>query len=159
LIIGVRPAGHGLLTRRARVFSIADDNPEVRPFVAPAGELAAELHSTEEEMHTHHEVDFSTDVHGLEEAKSPEAIRLRDGDTHEITIKSVRKRIGDAEVRMLGYTGSISGPTLHMVPPTSRSQNSKRALTSYALSTETRFVRSLRPPSASSQRRGRRHPR
>jgi hypothetical protein len=26
----------------------------------------------------------------------------------------VRKRIGDAEVRMLGYNGSIPGPTLHV---------------------------------------------
>ena len=65
-------------------------------------------------MHTHHEVNFSTDVEGLEEATSPEVIRLRDGETHEITIKPVRKRIGDAEVRMLGYNGSIPGPTLHV---------------------------------------------
>ena len=65
-------------------------------------------------MHTHHEVNFSTDVEGLEEAQRPEVVRLRDGDTHEITIKPVRKRIGDAEVRMLGYNGSIPGPTLHV---------------------------------------------
>ena len=65
-------------------------------------------------MHTHHEVNFSTDVEGLEEAKSPEVIRLRDGETHEIEIKPVRKRINDAEVRMLGYNGSIPGPTLHV---------------------------------------------
>ena len=65
-------------------------------------------------MHTHHEVNFSTDVEGLDEATSPEVIRLRDGDVHEITIKPVRKRIGDAEVRMLGYNGSIPGPTLHV---------------------------------------------
>jgi FtsP/CotA-like multicopper oxidase with cupredoxin domain len=57
---------------------------------------------------------FSTEVEGLDEAKSPEVIRLRDGDTHEITIKPVRKRINDAEVRMLGYNGSIPGPTLHV---------------------------------------------
>jgi FtsP/CotA-like multicopper oxidase with cupredoxin domain len=50
----------------------------------------------------------------LEEAASPEVIRLRDGETHEITIKPVRKRIDDAEVRMLGYNGSIPGPTLHV---------------------------------------------
>jgi len=65
-------------------------------------------------MHTHHEVNFSTEVEGLEEAKSPDVIRLRDGETHEIEIKPVRKRIGDAEVRMLGYNGSIPGPTLHV---------------------------------------------
>ncbi len=65
-------------------------------------------------MHTSHEVDFSTDVEGLEEAKSPEVIRLRDGETHEIEIKPVRKRINGAEVRMLGYNGSIPGPMLHV---------------------------------------------
>jgi FtsP/CotA-like multicopper oxidase with cupredoxin domain len=65
-------------------------------------------------MHMSHEVNFSTETHGLDEAKRPEIIRLEDGATHEITIKSVRKRIGDAEVRMLGYNGSIPGPTLHV---------------------------------------------
>jgi FtsP/CotA-like multicopper oxidase with cupredoxin domain len=65
-------------------------------------------------MHTHHEVNFSTDVAGLEEARSPEVVRLRDGASHEITIKPVRKRINDAEVRMLGYNGTIPGPTLHV---------------------------------------------
>ena len=65
-------------------------------------------------MHTSHEVNFSTDVEGLKEAKSPDVIRLRDGETHEIEIKPVRKRIDDAEVRMLGYNGSIPGPTLHV---------------------------------------------
>jgi FtsP/CotA-like multicopper oxidase with cupredoxin domain len=70
-------------------------------------------------MQTHHEVNFSTDVEGLEEAKGPEVVRLRDGETHKIEIKPVRKRINDAEVRMLGYNGSIPGPTLHV------DQNSK----------------------------------
>ena len=65
-------------------------------------------------MHTHHEVNFSTDIEGLEEATSPELIRLRDGETRGIEIKPVRKRIGDTEVRMLGYNGSIPGPTLHV---------------------------------------------
>jgi FtsP/CotA-like multicopper oxidase with cupredoxin domain len=57
---------------------------------------------------------FSTEIEGLEEATSPDVIRLSDGESHEITIKPVRKRIGDAEVRMLGYNGSIPGPTLHV---------------------------------------------
>jgi FtsP/CotA-like multicopper oxidase with cupredoxin domain len=57
---------------------------------------------------------FSSDVDGLDEATSPEAVRLSDGDVHRITIKPVRKRLGDAEVRMLGYNGSIPGPTLHV---------------------------------------------
>ena len=38
-------------------------------------------------MHTHDEVNFSTDVEGLDEAQSPKVIRLRDGEVHEIEIK------------------------------------------------------------------------
>ena len=57
---------------------------------------------------------FSTEIEGLEEATKPGVIRLRDGETHEITIKPVRKRLNEAEVRMLGYNGSIPGPTLHV---------------------------------------------
>jgi FtsP/CotA-like multicopper oxidase with cupredoxin domain len=57
---------------------------------------------------------FSSKTEGLEEAISPEVVRLRDGETYEIEIKPVRKRINDAEVRMLGYNGSIPGPTLHV---------------------------------------------
>jgi FtsP/CotA-like multicopper oxidase with cupredoxin domain len=60
------------------------------------------------------EARFSVETEGLEEAKSPEVVRLRDGETHEIEIRPVRKRIDDAEVRMLGYNGSIPGPTLHV---------------------------------------------
>ena len=65
-------------------------------------------------VHHHHEVNFSTETKGLDEATSPEVVRLRDGETHEITIKPVRKRIGDGDVRMLGYNGSIPGPTLQV---------------------------------------------
>jgi FtsP/CotA-like multicopper oxidase with cupredoxin domain len=57
---------------------------------------------------------FSTETRDLKEASSPDVIRLRDGDTHQITIRPVRKRINHAEVRMLGYNGSIPGPTLHV---------------------------------------------
>ena len=70
---------------------------------------------TEAEMNeTTNQEHFSTETEGLEEATSPEVVRLRDGESHEITIKPVRKRLGDAEVRMLGYNGSIPGPTLHV---------------------------------------------
>ena len=64
--------------------------------------------------HVSHEVNFSTDTEDLQEATNPEVIRLRDGETRAIEIKPVRKRINDAEVRMLGYEGSIPGPTLHV---------------------------------------------
>jgi FtsP/CotA-like multicopper oxidase with cupredoxin domain len=57
---------------------------------------------------------FSTETKDLREASSPDVIRLRNGETHQITIRPVRKRINHAEVRMLGYNGSIPGPTLHV---------------------------------------------
>ena len=53
-----------------------------------------------------------TEIEGLPEAKRPEVVELGDGDAFELEIAPVRKRIGDATVRMLAYNGSIPGPTL-----------------------------------------------
>jgi hypothetical protein len=58
--------------------------------------------------------EFSTKTEGLPEATRPEVVGLHDGDSYEFRVLPVRKRIGDAEVRMLGYNGSIPGPTLHV---------------------------------------------
>jgi FtsP/CotA-like multicopper oxidase with cupredoxin domain len=57
---------------------------------------------------------FATDTTGLPEASRPSVVSLHDGDSFDLDIRPVRKRIGDAEVRMLGYNGSIPGPTLHV---------------------------------------------
>ena len=57
---------------------------------------------------------FPTQTRGLPTATSPETINLRDREVFDLRIHPVRKRIGDAEVRMLGYNGSIPGPTLHV---------------------------------------------
>ena len=57
---------------------------------------------------------FTTETAGLPLATTPQVIRLRDGDTFDLRIEPVRKRIDDAELRMLGYNGSIPGPTLHV---------------------------------------------
>jgi FtsP/CotA-like multicopper oxidase with cupredoxin domain len=76
-------------------------------------------------MHAHHghpgiEMDhgdpelFSADTEGLAEASTPGVVRLRHGDEFDLHIFPVRKRIGDAEVRMLSYNGSIPGPTLQV---------------------------------------------
>ena len=53
-----------------------------------------------------------TDTAGLAEAGRPERVDLADGDSFDLEIAPVRKRIGDATVRMLAYNGSIPGPTL-----------------------------------------------
>ena len=61
-----------------------------------------------------HDEVLSTKTGGLAEARTPEHVRLSDDATYAIEIRPVRKQIGDAEVRMLGYNGSIPGPTLHV---------------------------------------------
>ena len=61
-----------------------------------------------------HQDAFTTETAGLPEASSPRIVRLYDGDSFDLRIYPVRKRIGDAVVRMLGYNGSIPGPTLHV---------------------------------------------
>jgi len=57
---------------------------------------------------------FPRDTAGLPAAQATEVVRLSDGDAFDLEIGPVRKRIGDAEVRMLAYNGSIPGPTLRV---------------------------------------------
>jgi FtsP/CotA-like multicopper oxidase with cupredoxin domain len=67
-------------------------------------------------MHQHTEHDqrdpFPTDPTGLREAGRPQVLELAPGDTLELRVGPVAKRLGDTTVRMLGYNGSIPGPTL-----------------------------------------------
>ena len=58
--------------------------------------------------------DFPTDTSGLPRAVPSRVIELADGDTAELRIGPVVKRIGDTDVRMLAYNGSIPGPTLEI---------------------------------------------
>jgi FtsP/CotA-like multicopper oxidase with cupredoxin domain len=55
---------------------------------------------------------FPTDPTGLPEATRPQVLELADGDTLDLRVGPVAKRLGDTTVRMLGYNGSIPGPTL-----------------------------------------------
>jgi FtsP/CotA-like multicopper oxidase with cupredoxin domain len=55
---------------------------------------------------------FPTDPSGLPEATRPAVLDLADGDAFDLRIGPVAKRLGDTTVRMLGYNGSIPGPTL-----------------------------------------------
>jgi FtsP/CotA-like multicopper oxidase with cupredoxin domain len=57
---------------------------------------------------------FSNETRGLPEASSPSDIHLKDGEHLDLRIAPVKKQIGDAEVRMLAYNGSIPGPTLYV---------------------------------------------
>jgi FtsP/CotA-like multicopper oxidase with cupredoxin domain len=69
-------------------------------------------------MHHHSQSDplatesFPTDPSGLPEAGRPQLLELAPGDTLELQVGPVAKRLGDTTVRMLGYNGSIPGPTL-----------------------------------------------
>jgi FtsP/CotA-like multicopper oxidase with cupredoxin domain len=56
--------------------------------------------------------EFSRDPSGLPEASGPALLELADGDTLDLGVAPVAKRLGDATVRMLAYNGSIPGPTL-----------------------------------------------
>jgi hypothetical protein len=47
---------------------------------------------------------FSTSTEGLPDAVSTSAVQLHDGDSLNVHVRPVRKRINDAVVRMLAYT-------------------------------------------------------
>jgi FtsP/CotA-like multicopper oxidase with cupredoxin domain len=72
------------------------------------------MHHSGSESHTQI-VELPRETEGLPEARSTELVELGDGDQFELEIMPVKKRIGDATVRMLAYNGSVPGPTL-MVP-------------------------------------------
>jgi len=55
---------------------------------------------------------FPTDPSGLPEASRPALLELVDGEAFDLRIGPVAKRLRDTTVRMLGYNGSIPGPTL-----------------------------------------------
>jgi FtsP/CotA-like multicopper oxidase with cupredoxin domain len=55
---------------------------------------------------------FPTDATGLPKCGRPELVELADGDAFDLRITPVAKRLGEDTVRMLGYNGSIPGPTL-----------------------------------------------
>src|SRR5213082_3612982 len=57
-------------------------------------------------------IEFPPETAGSPKAGTTELVELADGDEFELEIKPVKKRIGDAMVRMLTYNVSIPGPTL-----------------------------------------------
>jgi FtsP/CotA-like multicopper oxidase with cupredoxin domain len=69
------------------------------------------MHHSRSEGHTQI-VELPRATEGLPEAARTEMVALADGDEFELEIMPVKKRIGDATVRMLTYNGSVPGPTL-----------------------------------------------
>jgi FtsP/CotA-like multicopper oxidase with cupredoxin domain len=58
--------------------------------------------------------EFPSDPSGLPEATVPAVLDLANGDTLDLRVAPVAKRLGDITVRMLGYNSSIPGPTLQV---------------------------------------------
>ena len=55
---------------------------------------------------------FPRDTTGLPEAQETQIVELKNADTFELHATIVRKQVGDANVKMFAYNGSIPGPTL-----------------------------------------------
>ena len=55
---------------------------------------------------------FSTSFSELPSAENTPVIELKDGDTFNLTAGFIKKKIGNTEMRMLAYNGSVPGPTL-----------------------------------------------
>src|SRR5688572_12503012 len=64
--------------------------------------------------HQHNTIQFPVDTTGLRDAAPTQIVELSDRDIFDLEITPVRKRIGDAVVRMLAYNGSVPGPTLRI---------------------------------------------
>ena len=60
------------------------------------------------------ENEFPTETTDLSAARDTETVDLGDGDNIDLRIAPVMKALGDAEVRMLAYNGSVPGPTLRV---------------------------------------------
>jgi FtsP/CotA-like multicopper oxidase with cupredoxin domain len=72
-----------------------------------------ESHERDLGSHDHgHVAVLPRETEGLPEAGKTELIELADGDELKLEIVPVKKKIGDATVRMLAYNGSVPGPTL-----------------------------------------------
>jgi FtsP/CotA-like multicopper oxidase with cupredoxin domain len=86
------------------------------------GAYAHEMHGHERpghEMNANGEMagepeTFSTDTEGLPEAEPQQTAVIEDGETFELRASPVRKRIGEADVRLLAYNGSVPGPLMRV---------------------------------------------
>ena len=57
---------------------------------------------------------FSQSISGLEEAHPAETLAVATGGSFELKASPVRKRVGEADVRLLAYNGSVPGPTIRV---------------------------------------------
>jgi FtsP/CotA-like multicopper oxidase with cupredoxin domain/acetylornithine deacetylase/succinyl-diaminopimelate desuccinylase-like protein len=72
-------------------------------------------HPTESNMQDVVSTDhFPTGSEGLRMIRPVDAVDLADGDEFELRIAPVTKRVGDTQLRLLGYNGSVPGPTIRV---------------------------------------------
>lgn len=71
---------------------------------------------------------FPTNANGLNEAKTSEAVVLKNGASYAIDIKPVKRTIAGKSVRMLGYNGMVPGPTITVHQGDSITLNIKNGL-------------------------------
>ncbi len=58
--------------------------------------------------------DFSVDPDQYPLVKETQYVHLKNGDTYSITAQKLRTKIGNAEIKMLGYNGSVPGPFIYV---------------------------------------------
>jgi FtsP/CotA-like multicopper oxidase with cupredoxin domain len=61
-----------------------------------------------------HDSAFPSATDGLPTCRPSQIVALADGDTYDLRIGPVTNQLGDSQVRMLAYNGSIPGPTLRV---------------------------------------------
>jgi hypothetical protein len=57
---------------------------------------------------------FAIDATDLPDALPSRVVPLYNGDSCDLRILPIRNRIGHDDLRMLGYNGSIPGPTMYV---------------------------------------------
>jgi FtsP/CotA-like multicopper oxidase with cupredoxin domain len=62
----------------------------------------------------HADNQFSRETSGITAAVPTQVVDLENGDTYDLIAAPVRKQIGNAELRLLAYNGSVPGPTLRI---------------------------------------------
>jgi FtsP/CotA-like multicopper oxidase with cupredoxin domain len=124
-VVGVRTVEADLVSRTVQVTGSADPADVLAAVAAagyavdprvPAGSPTAAPHTEGSDMGTTINPTgtdaFSTDPAGLPVAVPTATLEFEDGDVLDLRMGPVAKRLAGTTVRMLGYNGSVPGPTI-----------------------------------------------
>ncbi len=78
----------------------------------PSGEGSSHLQHAHSPHSGFRHDEFPTDPRGLPPAETTPIVELADGESYELRVEPIRKRIGDDVLRMVAYNRSVPGPTL-----------------------------------------------